>query len=342
MILSVDFISEDISNIKEGKNLKKKSNDSLSEKNIKIYKNWKGSNLQINPLDDELRNFIEEKIEDMINQSSENKIKKIRKRYIQNLEQIKANIKDYNNFNNEMIVDRIIEDEFVEKIDERFNNIHNKFDQLQKSINNRDKALEDTLIEKIEQTFSSSHIGKIEKIINNSIDEKLDKVDIVSETELKRRTFQTEKEESPKIQAFGGVNGGKNIQAIQAVEDRQKIDLKEHQKSEKNKKQKEDSKEEKTVKLESKKPIEEKAREKSNKIHLINKEINVVEINEFEQSIKYQGSRYKIQKTMKGESLNDFRENENRIKKFFSNRDFIIAYNEEKSPKYYLYYKKNS
>lgn len=74
------------------------------------------------------------------------------------------------------------------------------------------------------------------------------------------------------------------------------------------------------------------------KFNLIGRECDIITIKKFESQIEHNGSKYKIQKTMGGNSLDDLKKMEERIEKFFKNREILIVYCDE-NEKYFIYYK---
>jgi len=74
------------------------------------------------------------------------------------------------------------------------------------------------------------------------------------------------------------------------------------------------------------------------KFNLIGRENEIVTISRYEPQIEHNGSNYKIQKTMGGDSLEDLKRMEERIEKFFKNREILIVYCSE-NKKYFIYYK---
>lgn len=74
------------------------------------------------------------------------------------------------------------------------------------------------------------------------------------------------------------------------------------------------------------------------KFNLIGRECEIITIKKFESQIEHNGSKYKIQKTMGGNSLDDLKKMEERIEKFFKNREILIVYCDE-NEKYFIYYK---
>jgi len=76
----------------------------------------------------------------------------------------------------------------------------------------------------------------------------------------------------------------------------------------------------------------------SEKFNLIGRECEIITIKKFESQIEYNGTKYKIQKTMGGNSLNDLKKMEERIVKFFKNREILIVFCDA-NEKYFIYYK---
>jgi len=74
------------------------------------------------------------------------------------------------------------------------------------------------------------------------------------------------------------------------------------------------------------------------KFNLIGRENEILTINKYESQIIHNGSMYKIQKTMGRESLEELKIMEERIEKFFKNREILIVYCNE-NEKYFIYYK---
>jgi len=72
--------------------------------------------------------------------------------------------------------------------------------------------------------------------------------------------------------------------------------------------------------------------------NIIGRENEIITIKKLESQIKHNGSKYKIQKTMGGNSLDDLTKMEKRIEKFFKNREILIVYCDE-NKKYFIYYK---
>ncbi|MGQ4876076.1 MAG: hypothetical protein ACP6IY_18580 [Promethearchaeia archaeon] len=91
-------------------------------------------------------------------------------------------------------------------------------------------------------------------------------------------------------------------------------------------------------KILSEKPEKEKETQKT--IELIDRIIEIVELNQFDDIIEYKGHKFRIQKNMHNKDINDFKKNEERLRKFFANRTFIICYSMKNNEKnYYIYYK---
>ncbi len=75
-------------------------------------------------------------------------------------------------------------------------------------------------------------------------------------------------------------------------------------------------------------------------IELIDRIIEIVELNQFDDIIEYKGHKFRIQKNMHNKDINDFKKNEERLRRFFANRTFIIGYSIKNNEKnYYIYYK---
>jgi len=72
--------------------------------------------------------------------------------------------------------------------------------------------------------------------------------------------------------------------------------------------------------------------------NLIGRENEIITIKKFEPQIEHNGSKYKIQKTMGGDSLDDLKKMEVRVEKFFKNREILIVFCDE-NKKFFIYYK---
>jgi len=81
-----------------------------------------------------------------------------------------------------------------------------------------------------------------------------------------------------------------------------------------------------------------KSDDKEESINLMGREIEILKINEDIQEIEHNGTKFKMQKTMSGKSLDDLLEMEERIKKFFKNREILIVYCKN-IEKFFIYYK---
>lgn len=72
--------------------------------------------------------------------------------------------------------------------------------------------------------------------------------------------------------------------------------------------------------------------------NIIGRENEIINIKKFESQIEHNGIKYKIQKTMGGNSLDDLKKMEERIEKFFKNREILIVFCDE-NKKFFIYYK---
>ena len=81
------------------------------------------------------------------------------------------------------------------------------------------------------------------------------------------------------------------------------------------------------------------SKEKKDVISLIGKDVKIISMKKDSKEIEFDKNTYKIQKNMNVESVQDFIEIEDRIKRFFKNRDILIVHCENLG-KYYIYYKK--
>ncbi|MHA1767811.1 MAG: hypothetical protein ACTSVK_16320 [Promethearchaeota archaeon] len=79
--------------------------------------------------------------------------------------------------------------------------------------------------------------------------------------------------------------------------------------------------------------------EPSNSVELIGRTIDIIKKSEFEEEIMHSGKKFKIQKNMYGKTIEDLKKLEERINKFFKNREIIIVSTNDKGErKYFIYY----
>jgi hypothetical protein len=77
--------------------------------------------------------------------------------------------------------------------------------------------------------------------------------------------------------------------------------------------------------------------EKKPTVDLAGKQVEIIQLDELKGQIEYDGNNFKIQKNMYGKSIDDLRKIEDRINKFFRNRNIIIVLSRDKNL-YYIYY----
>ncbi|MBD3215499.1 MAG: hypothetical protein GF311_23010, partial [Candidatus Lokiarchaeota archaeon] len=291
--------------VREQKN-KNSKNNSLSSKVIDKERELKSEFDKSKIID-----FVEDEMEKIRNQTYKQNWNKIRNDFKNEIEKIRSQIRDKSRKNKEIILNNeIIKKYFGEiksKIDSfntRIVTIEHLFQELEGQIKNQDNKE----IKKILQNTEDKLLSKITELKKN-LNEKLE-LDIERIAKKKSRIEGQQKEEKEKKEEKGIIKVKKQPKETQD----QKIKEKRKPKRKPIKKKEE---------IPQKQNLEKK--KDKNKVYLINRKINVVEVEDFPSKLEFKGTHFKIQKTMNANSLDGFKAISDRIKRFFKNREFILA-----------------